>query len=168
MKRFSTRSLLRKSTAIAFGGALLLPGLTASSTSVYAARHDSPSPDSAVQAQSVMTVAGQSLAFSKVIDVRATAYSDSPEENGKWGPVDFFGDRLKLGTVAVDPKVIPLGSKLYVTGYTFGGLPVGGFVGKAKDIGGAIKGKRIDIYVPGSRSFVSAFGVQNVKIYVLK
>jgi 3D (Asp-Asp-Asp) domain-containing protein len=117
--------------------------------------------------RSVTTMAGQSLAVTKVLDVKATAYSDAPEENG-WGPVDYFGNRLKLGTIAVDPKVIPFGTKVYITGYDFQGLPQGGMIAKATDSGSAIKGKRIDIFVPGSRSFVSKFGFQNVKVYVLK
>lgn len=121
----------------------------------------------AVKANSVTTAAGESLTFTKVLDVKATAYSDSPEENG-WGPVDYFGNRLKLGTIAVDPKVIPFGTKVYITGYDFAGLPKGGMIATATDSGSAIKGKKIDIFVPGSRSFVSRFGVQHVKVYILK
>lgn len=127
----------------------------------------SKSTEPVVSAQSITTASGQSLAFSKVLDVKATAYSASAEENG-WGPVDYFGDALKLGTIAVDPSVIPFGTKLYITGYDFNGLPVGGLVGTAKDSGSAIKGNRIDIFIPGSRSYVNGFGVQNVKVYVLK
>jgi 3D (Asp-Asp-Asp) domain-containing protein len=122
----------------------------------------------AVTVQSVTTASGQSLSFSKVINIKATAYSDSVEENGKWGAVDYFGNPLKLGTIAVDPKVIPFGTKVYITGYDFKGLPTGGLVATATDKGGAIKGNRIDIFVPGTRAFVSEFGNQNVKVYVLK
>ncbi|WP_027087849.1 3D domain-containing protein [Cohnella panacarvi] len=122
----------------------------------------------AVTAQSITTSSGQSIAYAEVLDIKATAYSDSIEENGKWGAVDYMGNALKLGTIAVDPKVIPLGTKLYITGYEFKGLPEGGMVGTATDIGSAIKGNRVDIFVPGSRSFVSDFGVQNVKVYILK
>lgn len=117
--------------------------------------------------QALTTAKGESLSFTKVLSVKATAYSDAPEENG-WGPVDYFGNRLKLGTIAVDPKVIPFGTKVYITGYNFKGLPTGGMIAKATDTGSAIKGKRIDIFVPGSRSFVSKFGLQNVKVYILK
>ncbi|RKP56319.1 LysM peptidoglycan-binding domain-containing protein [Cohnella endophytica] len=118
--------------------------------------------------QSVTTTAGQSLSFSKVMDIKATAYSASAEENGIWGAVDFFGNPLKLGTIAVDPNVIPFGTRVYITGYDFSGLPTGGLIATATDKGGAIKGNRIDIFVPGSRSFVSDFGYQSVKVYILK
>lgn len=121
----------------------------------------------AVWANAVTTASGETLSFSKVLDVKATAYSDAPEENG-WGPVDYFGNPLKLGTIAVDPNVIPFGSKVYITGYDFNGLPKGGLIAKATDSGSAIRGNRIDIFVPGSRSFVSGFGIQNVKVYILK
>jgi 3D (Asp-Asp-Asp) domain-containing protein len=124
--------------------------------------------ETATPVQSITTSAGQSLAFSKVMDIKATAYSASAEENGKWGPVDYFGNPLKLGTIAVDPTVIPFGTKVYITGYDFTGLPTGGLVATATDKGGAIKGNRIDIFVPGSRSFVSGFGYQSVKVYILK
>jgi len=121
----------------------------------------------AQQAQSITTLAGETLTYSKVLNVTASAYSDAPEENG-WGPVDYFGNPLKLGTIAVDPKVIPFGTSVYITGYDFSGLPQGGMIAKASDSGSAIKGNRIDIFVPGTPAFVNKFGLQNVKVYVLK
>ncbi|GAB2718265.1 stalk domain-containing protein [Paenibacillus thermoaerophilus] len=99
---------------------------------------------------------------------RATAYSASPEENGGWGAVDYFGNPLELGTIAVDPSVIPLGTKVYVTGYKHDGLPAGGFYAEARDIGGAIKGDRIDIFIPGPRSEAFKFGVQDVTLRIVK
>jgi 3D (Asp-Asp-Asp) domain-containing protein len=118
-------------------------------------------------ASAITTASGETLAFTKVLDIKASAYSAAPEENG-WGAVDYFGNPLKLGTIAVDPKVIPFGTKVYITGYDFSGLPKGGMIAKATDSGSAIKGNRIDIFVPGSHSFVSNFGIQNVKVYILK
>lgn len=135
-----------------------------STTTLMTAKKSTPS----LTAQTIETVNGQILSYSKVIDSKASAYSASAEENGKWGAVDYFGNPLKLGTIAVDPKVIPFGTKMYVSGYDFTGLPAGGFVAKATDTGGAIRGSRIDIFVPGSRSFVSDFGFQNVKVYILE
>ncbi|MFB9277902.1 3D domain-containing protein [Cohnella cellulosilytica] len=142
---------------------LVIPAAPAANKTMTAASK------SAVQkTQAVTTVSGQSLAFSRALDVKATAYSAAAEENGKWGAVDYFGNPLKLGTIAVDPDVIPFGTKVYITGYDFSGLPAGGMTATASDAGGAIKGNRIDIFVPGSRSFVSGFGFQNVKVYVLE
>ncbi|WNQ13878.1 LysM peptidoglycan-binding domain-containing protein [Paenibacillus aurantius] len=115
----------------------------------------------------VVTASGQALSYKKAIPVTATAYSASAEENGKWGPVDYNGNPLKLGTIAVDPSVIPMGSKVYITGYTSNGLPAGGMIAYANDQGSAIKGSRIDIFMPGSREKVSEFGLQNVTVYVL-
>ncbi|MDB5083664.1 MAG: hypothetical protein JWN30_550 [Bacilli bacterium] len=115
----------------------------------------------------VSSSANQPLSYSRVISGTATAYTSSPAENG-WGPVDYFGNPLKLGTVAVDPSVIPLGSKLYISGYNCSSLPTGGMIAYATDEGSAIKGTHIDMYLPTSVQTAQNFGIQNVKIYVLK
>lgn len=61
--------------------------------------------------------------------------------------------------VAVDPRVIPLGSMLYLEGYGFA---------RAEDIGGAIKGHKIDILFDRHID-VARFGVKyGVKVYLLK
>lgn len=104
--------------------------------------------------------------YFKSFQVKATAYTAAHEENG-WGPVDYFGNSLKIGTVAVDPKVIALGTKLYIEGYDYDGLPAGGMYAIATDTGSAIKGKRIDIFVPDSRSKAKTFAYQTVKVYML-
>ncbi|MBD0383572.1 hypothetical protein ICC18_26050 [Paenibacillus sp. WST5] len=96
---------------------------------------------------------------------QATAYSADPSENGGYGAMDYMGNPLKLGTVAVDPSVIPLGSKLYIEGYNFNGLPTGGMYAYATDTGGAVKGKRMDIFIPGSKQSVRKFGIQTIKVY---
>lgn len=59
--------------------------------------------------------------------------------------------------IAVDPKVIPLGSKVYVEGY---GHAVAG------DVGSAIKGNKIDVFIP-NRARALQWGRQQVKIQVL-
>ena len=114
----------------------------------------------------VINIDGRQLAYSDVVQAKASAYTAAPSENG-WGPVDYFGNPLKLGTIAVDPKRIPLGSKVYVTGYDYDGLPTGGMLAVATDAGSAIKGDRIDIFVPDSQAEASQFGFQYVKVYVL-
>ncbi|MUT67578.1 3D domain-containing protein [Paenibacillus sp. NEAU-GSW1] len=121
-----------------------------------------------LKAQTVTAANGKIHTFSEQLQVKATAYSAAASENGKWGAVDYFGNPLKVGTIAVDPNVIPLGTQVYITGYDHNGLPIGGMVAKATDTGGAIKGNRIDIFVPGTSAQASNFGIQNVKVYILK
>ncbi len=98
---------------------------------------------------------------------QATVYSSDPSENGGYGAYDYMGNPLKLGTVAVDPSVIPLGSKLYIEGYDFNGLPTGGMYVYATDTGGSVKGNHVDIYMPGSKDALQKFGVQTIKVYRL-
>ncbi|TVY06953.1 stalk domain-containing protein [Paenibacillus cremeus] len=105
--------------------------------------------------------------YSKIVDMKATAYTASPAENGGYGAIDYLGQPLALGTIAVDPSVIPLGSKVYVEGYSYDGLPTGGMYAIASDTGSAIKGNKIDIFLPESRSKAQDFGVQQVKVYVI-
>ena len=121
----------------------------------------------AAESRTVTTASGKTLAYSKVLNMTATAYSSDPRENG-WGAVDYFGNPLKLGTIAVDPKVIPFGTKVYITGYDFNGLPKGGMIATASDAGSAIVGNRVDIFIPGSMDYVNQFGIQNVKLYILE
>ncbi|WP_188207834.1 3D domain-containing protein [Alkalibacillus aidingensis] len=59
--------------------------------------------------------------------------------------------------IAVDPDVIPLGSTVWVEGY---GTAVAG------DIGGAIQGDRIDVFIP-SEEEAKRYGVKQVKIEIL-
>ncbi|WP_167356992.1 stalk domain-containing protein [Paenibacillus pectinilyticus] len=95
----------------------------------------------------------------------STAYSADPSENGGYGAIDYMGNPLAMGTVAVDPSVIPLGSKLYIEGYSFDGLPQGGMYVYATDTGGSIKGNRLDIFIPGSKKSLQSFGIQKIKVY---
>lgn len=59
--------------------------------------------------------------------------------------------------IAVDPKVIPLGTKVWVEGY---GEAIAG------DIGGAIKGNKIDVFIPSYNNAME-WGVKKVKLKVL-
>ncbi|MFD2171564.1 3D domain-containing protein [Tumebacillus lipolyticus] len=111
------------------------------------------------------TVAG--MAYSKAINMTATAYGPA-NVMSEWGGYTYSGTKVRPGVIAVDPKVIPLGTKVYVTGYNTPLLPAGGFVATAEDTGGAIKGNRIDIYIEGTQAQLNQFGMQNVKLYVLK
>ncbi len=67
------------------------------------------------------------------------------------------GIRAQYGVVAVDPRVIPLGTRLYVEGYGYA---------LAADTGGAIKGNKIDLCFNSYREAVN-YGRKNVRVYVL-
>lgn len=68
------------------------------------------------------------------------------------------GQKPKWGTIAVDPKVIPYGTKVYIPYFnrTF----------VANDCGGAIKGTKIDIFMNSSKECYK-FGRRNIEIIVL-
>ena len=92
--------------------------------------------------------------YSRVLTMQASAYSAQDPGNGNYTAT---GSRLKKGIVSVDPKLIPLGTRLYIEGYGYA---------VADDVGGAIKGHRIDLAYD-SRSEALQFGRQTVKVYVL-
>lgn len=70
--------------------------------------------------------------------------------------IDLRNDRSKK-VIAVDPNVIPLGSRVYVEGY---GEAIAG------DTGGAIKGNKIDLHVPTTDD-AYAWGVRTVNVTIL-
>jgi 3D (Asp-Asp-Asp) domain-containing protein len=95
----------------------------------------------------------------KVITMRATAYTAYCK--GCSGTTSTGIDlRANPGTklIAVDPSVIPLGTKVHVEGYGYA---------IASDKGGAIKGNRIDVFVPSERDAI-AFGRKIVKVTILE
>ena len=67
-----------------------------------------------------------------------------------------MGTRARAGEIAVDPRVIPLGSKVYIEG-------VGARI--AEDTGGNIKGNTIDIYM-NSVAECRKWGARTVTIYI--
>ncbi len=99
--------------------------------------------------------------YKAVLDIKATAYAPGPHDNGQWGNLTYMGTQIRPGVIAVDPRVIPLGSRVYIQ-FADGS----GMYGIAEDTGGAIKGNRIDIAMV-SVATAYDFGVQNVKVYVL-
>ena len=106
----------------------------------------------------------------KAIKMVATAYEAGPRSTGKrpgdkgYG-ITASGARAKRGTVAVDPRVIPLGTKLYVKSLT-PGVPDYGFA-IAQDTGGAIKGNKIDLFMDTVWECMQ-FGRRPVMVYILK
>jgi 3D (Asp-Asp-Asp) domain-containing protein len=95
----------------------------------------------------------------KTITVKAYAYTLNCK--GCSG-ITATGLNLKknpsIKAIAVDPKVIPLGSKVYVEGYGYA---------VAADKGGGIKGNKIDVFMP-TKSKAIQWGVRTVKVKVYK
>ena len=93
----------------------------------------------------------------KTITVKATAYTASCKS---CSGITATGLNLKknpnVKAISVDPKVIPLGTKVYVEGY---GEAI------AADTGGAVKGKKIDVFMP-SKTKALNWGVKTVKIKI--
>lgn len=87
----------------------------------------------------------------KSLKVRAVAYSS--------GTYTALGTKLRYGVIAVDPKVIPYRTKVYIKELDK--------VFVAEDCGGGIKGNIIDIYMP-SESQCNKWGSRNITIQILK
>ncbi|MFR0019191.1 MAG: SH3 domain-containing protein [Paraclostridium sp.] len=85
------------------------------------------------------------------MSIEATAYAGDT--------ITSTGTTPKWGTIAVDPTVIPYGTKVYI--------PKFDMVFTAEDCGSAIKGKRIDIFMNSEAECVK-FGRQNMEIKILK
>lgn len=111
---------------------------------------------------------GQPVRYNKMLTMSATAYDLSVESCGKtpdhpeYG-ITYSGTKARPGVVAVDPRVIPLGSKLYVE-YLDGSTDYG--FASAEDTGGAIKGNKIDLFMEDSKA-VNRFGRRKVRVYIL-
>lgn len=106
--------------------------------------------------------------YRKAIIMTATAYDLSFQSTGK-NPGDKHygltasGTKARPGVVAVDPRVIPLGTKLYIQ--SLDGTKDYGFA-IAEDTGGAIKGNKIDLFFE-TASDVYNFGRRKVKVYII-
>ena len=101
----------------------------------------------------------EELAGARCLTVTATAYSS----NCDGGARTCLGKVPCYGTVAVDPNVIPLGTKMYIVS------PDGGYVYGycfAGDTGGAIKGNKVDLFM-NSSSACRSFGRRTMLLYIL-
>jgi 3D (Asp-Asp-Asp) domain-containing protein len=87
-----------------------------------------------------------------------TAYSASDDEGTALG-VTRSGMRARSGTVAVDPAVIPLGSRLYIAG-----LPG---VYRAEDTGGGIRGAHLDVFMDSQAAALQFGRRSNVLVEIV-
>ena len=111
---------------------------------------------------------GDVVRYSKILNMNATSYTASFADTGKHPDhpafgITYTGMKVREGMIAVDPRVIPLGTKVYVE--IPGPAPDYGFA-IAADIGSAIKGNLIDLYFDSAER-VSRWGKRKVIVYIL-
>ena len=103
---------------------------------------------------------GETLTYSGTMQVEATAYSHFDEG---CDTITATGTVVRIGTVAVDPQLIPYGTRMFIVSndgeYVYG-------VSTAEDCGGAIIDKRIDLYYPTLAQCFD-FGRRDCTVYFL-
>ena len=107
-------------------------------------------------ANTIVTPDGEVLTYTEVRTFEATAYTG--------GGITATGTSARVGEIAVDPSVIPYGTKVYIV--TSDGSIVYGKA-TAEDCGGAIKGNIVDLYYDTYNECIS-FGRRSVQIYFLE
>lgn len=108
----------------------------------------------------IVLPSGEVLTYYKKDTYEATAYTQYDE-----GCNDTTAcmTKVRWGVVAVDTDLIPYGTRMYIV--TKKGNFIYG-IGTAEDCGGAIQGKRLDLYMPTLRE-ANKFGRQDVTVYFL-
>lgn len=105
----------------------------------------------------VTTSRSGTLSYSRVVQCNATAY-DAVSCGKRPGEArTATGMIAQRGVIAVDPRFIPLGTRVYVEGYGYA---------IAADTGGAIKGNIIDLYMDSTAEAIQ-WGRRNVTVYIL-
>ena len=103
---------------------------------------------------------GEKLTYTRVDHVRATAYTHTDEG---CTTTTATGTTVSPGTVAVDPRYIPYGTRMFIVAsdgsYVYG-------IARAEDCGGDIKGDRMDLYMPTYEACM-AFGRRRCTVYFL-
>lgn len=94
----------------------------------------------------------------KKMKMVATAYYPGDPLAWRDGTITYLGQKMQRGIIAVDPKVIPLKTRLYVPGYGYG---------YAGDTGSAIKGRRIDLGV-NNKQEEKSWMHKRVVVYILE
>ncbi len=104
---------------------------------------------------------GERIDYTKCIVCYGTAYIP----DAKWGYQTYVGQRARPGVVAVDPDVIPLGTKLYIES-PYSDVGDYGYA-IAWDIGGHVKGNWVDLFVE-NMDMVYVWGARDVNVYILE
>lgn len=153
-----------KKIAAAIGSAAVIAASIIPSVAVVTASPDPQAIPVVAQGelgQNTQNVLPEEVGAKQVLDVKATAYAPGPHDNDQWGDKTRMGTQIRPGVIAVDPRVIPLGSQVMIK-YPDGTKEYA----VAEDTGGAIKGHHIDV-ARWTVSEAYKFGIKPVKVYVL-
>ena len=108
----------------------------------------------------IITPDGEVLTYTHSKVMKATAYNN---QDPGCTIYTATGTLCRVGAIAVDPKVIPYGTRMYIVSndgkYVYG-------IAVAEDCGGSIKGDRIDLYFDTTDE-CWAFGIRNCTVYFL-
>lgn len=108
----------------------------------------------------IITPEGETLTYTRVEQFKATAYN---KVDPGCTDYNFIGTLCRVGAIAVDPTVIPYGTRMYIVSndgkYVYG-------IATAEDCGSAIKGNRIDLYYDTVEE-CDTFGIRNCQVYFL-
>lgn len=108
----------------------------------------------------IVTAGGDVYTYTGTMQARATAYTHT---DAGCDMITATGTTVHWGTVAVDPRMIPYGTRMFIVSndgaYVYG-------LSAAEDCGGSIQGNRIDLYMP-TTSECFQFGTRNCTIYFL-
>lgn len=131
---------------------------SSSSSSSSSASSSSSSGTVSTSGNTITTASGEVLHYQSVLTCSGTGYT-CPGYTG----YTYTGTVARVGAIAVDPSVIPLGSVLYIVtndGYCIYGLCT------AEDIGGAVKGNSVDLYFNTLQECYD-FGRRTCTVYVI-
>ena len=139
----------------------IVHGTVNMNNAVWAVRilEDTPSTVSGIYGSDISEVNATLLQYGQSLGTfKITHYCGGSCCNDEWAGVTATGAPLVEGdTIAVDPTVIPYGTKVIINGHIF----------TATDCGGAIKGNRIDVFV-NDHNRANQLGVYYTDVYVLK
>ncbi len=151
-----TKATTDKTDKSAKSGKASKPSVTLKENAVVKPDEDSD----AGKGGTLVTPSGDEIRYKKALNVTATAYTTEGHKNKRTAR----GTIARVGAIAVDPRVIPLGTRVYIEipgGKWFYGYAV------CEDTGGAIKGNIIDLFF-NTESECLKFGRRKAIVYILE
>lgn len=140
-------------------------------------------PDISINKETTTQKVSRNDNFKDILQCKATAYDLSVQSCGKLPSHKEYGitysgrsiagkTRLEAACVAIDPKVIPLGSLLYISFDDYDYKQYNGIY-QALDIGSGVKGKHVDIFLGDFNSTkehkkVTNFGVTKCRVLIIR